>query len=322
MEKCVFHTTQVDFLGYIISNKGLMMDPKKVQTIMDWKIPKTVRDVQCFLGFANYYRIFIKNFSQVAAPLTRLTCKDKLEWNQEAESSFEELKKAFTSAPILHRVDFSKAFFMETDASDFALGAVLSQMGTDDKLHPIAFHSRKFSAAEINYEIHDKELLAIVDSFQEWHHYLEGASSPVTVYIDHKNLEYFMSARVLNRRQARWSMSLSRFDFKITYRPGKQQGLSDALSRRSYLAPKEGDTSFDQQRTILLKPEHFHLRAMKSTLTVDSIFVKQIQSSMSSDPLIHDIKNTSSKSHDTSKFEFKNNLLYFEGRLYIPEGEA
>lgn len=322
MEKCVFHTTQVDFLGYIISNDGLMMDSKKVQTIMDWKIPKTVRDVQCFLGFANYYRIFIKDFSRVAAPLTRLTSKDKFQWNQEAEAAFEALKTSFVSAPVLYRVDFSKVFFMETDASDFALGAVLSQMGTDDKLHPIAFHSRKFSAAEINYEIHDKELLAIVDSFQEWRHYLEGASSPVTVYTDHKNLEYFMSARVLNRRQARWSMSLSRFDFIITYRPGKQQGLSDALSRRSYFAPKEGDAAFEQQRTVLLKPEQFHLRAVKSTLTVDSTFLKQIQSSMSSDPLVHDIENNSSKSHDSSKFEFKNNLLYFEGRLYVPEGKA
>ena len=322
MEKCVFHTTQVDFLGYIISNDGLMMDSKKVQTIIDWKIPRSVRDVQCFLGFANYYRIFIKDFSRVAAPLTRLTGKDKFQWNEEAEAAFEALKTLFVSAPILYRVDFSKAFFMETDASDFALGAVLSQMGTDDKLHPIAFHSRKFSAAEINYEIHDKELLAIVDSFQEWRHYLEGASSPVTVYTDHKNLEYFMSARVLNRRQARWSMSLSRFEFIITYRPGKQQGLSDALSRRSYFAPKEGDIAFEQQRTVLLKPEQFHLRALKSTLTVDSTFVKQIQSSMSSDPLVLDIKSNSSKSHDSSKFEFKNNLLYFEGRLYVPKGEA
>jgi hypothetical protein len=103
------------------------------------------------------------------------------------------------------------------DASDFALGAVLSQPDKDGRLHPVAFHSRKFTAAEINYEIHDKELLAIVDSFQEWRHFLEGAQHPVTVYTDHKNLEYFMSAKVLNRRQARWSISLLRFNFVITY---------------------------------------------------------------------------------------------------------
>jgi hypothetical protein len=111
---------------------------------------------------------------------------------------------------------------METDASDFALGAVLSQEGDGGRLHLVAFYSRKFSAAEINYEIHDKELLANVDSFQEWHHLLEGALHPVTVYTDHNFFEYFMIARVLNCRQACWNMSLSRFDFVITYRPGKQ----------------------------------------------------------------------------------------------------
>ena len=148
---------------------------------------------------------------------------------------------------------------METDASDFALGAVLSQLGDGEKLHPVVFHSRKFNATEINYEIHDKELLAIVDYFQEWRHLLEGATHQVIVYPDHKNLEYFMSTCVLNRRQARWNMSLPRFDFGIVHRPGKQQGLSDALFRRSNLIPKEGEAAYDQQCTILLKPEHLCL---------------------------------------------------------------
>ena len=214
------------------------MNPKKVRAVTDWATLQTVRDVQCFLGFANFYRIFIKNYSQVVAPLTRLTCKDKLEWGPQAQKTFKDLKVAFTTAPILLHLDFSKAFYLETDASDFALGAVLSQMGEDGKLHLVAFYSRKFSAAEINYEIHNKELLAIVDSFQEWRHFLERAAQPITVYTDHKNLEYFTSARVLNRRQARWNMSLSRFQFTMMYQPGKQQGLSDALSRRTYLIPR------------------------------------------------------------------------------------
>jgi hypothetical protein len=127
--------------------------------------------------------------------------------------------------------DFQKPLFLKTDASDFALGAILSQPDKDKCLHPIVFHSRKFSAAEINYEIHDKELLAIVNSFQEWRHFLEGAQHPVTVYTDHKNLEYFMSIKVLNQRQARWSISFLCFNFVITYRPGSKQIRSDALSR-------------------------------------------------------------------------------------------
>jgi len=198
LEKCVFHQPQVEFLGYIISGES-SMDPKKIRTVTEWKKLATVRDVQCFLGFANFYRIFIRNYSKIAAPLTRLTRKDKLEWNAEADQAFETLKKAFTTAPILMHPNFQKPFFLETDASNFALGAILSQPDKDGPLHPIAFHSRKFTAAEINYEIHNKELLAIVNLFQEWRHFLEGAQHPVTVYTDHKNLEYFMSAKVLNR---------------------------------------------------------------------------------------------------------------------------
>ena len=116
----------------------------------------------------------------------------------EADQAFEALKKAFTTAPILIYPDFQKPFFLESDASDFTLEAVLSQPSEDKRLHPVAFHLRKFTAAEINYEIHDKELLANVDSFQECRHFLEGAQYPVTVYTDHKNLEYFMSAIVFN----------------------------------------------------------------------------------------------------------------------------
>ena len=179
------------------------MDQKKIQAVLEGATPKTVHDVQCFLGFANFYEIFIKNYLKIAAPLTQLTCKDKLDWNSNAEKAFQLLKIAFTTAPVLVHPDSSKPFFMETDAFDFALGAILSQLGDGEKLHPVAFHSLKFSAAEIIYEIHHKELLAIVDSFQEWRHLLEGATHQVTVYIDHKNLEYFMSTHALNRRQAR-----------------------------------------------------------------------------------------------------------------------
>lgn len=167
---------------------------------------------------------------------------------------------------------------METDTSDFALGAILSQFGDEGQLHLVAFYLRKFSTVEINYEIHDKELLAIVDSFQKWSYLLESTIHPLTVYTDHKNLEYFMSTHVLNRRQARWNMSISHFDFIITYQPRKQQGLSNALSRKSYLAPKEEKTAFDQQRTTLLKPDQFRLRAATMTMPIDSSFLEQVYS--------------------------------------------
>ena len=316
-KKCLFHQTEMEFLGFIATTEGLKMDPKKVEAIVSWKVPKTIRDVQCFLGFANFYQIFIKNYSLVATPLTRLTCKDKLYWGPSAEKAFQDLKTAFTTVPILVHPDFTKTLYLETDASDFALGAVLSKMGEDEKLHPIAFYSRKFFAAEINYEIHDKELLAIVDSFQEWRHFLEGAAHPITVYTDHKNLEYFMSFRVLNRHQARWNMSLSRFNFVITYRPEKQQGLSDALSRRSYLAPKAGEAAFDQQCRTLLKPELFRLCAtiIPVSIDVDSL-IRCVWQPMG----IWWPSTSSVASVRTTKFKVEGDLLYYEERLFIPEG--
>jgi hypothetical protein len=154
--------------------------------------------VQSFLDFVNFYRIFIKDYFKIAAPLTRLTRKDKFVWNEKAKEAFETLKKAFTLAPILVHVDSSKLFFLETDASNFALDSVLSQYGENGRLHPIAYCSWKFSLAEINYEIHDKEHLAIIDTFEEWCHLLERAQYTTIVYTDYKNLEYFMSARILN----------------------------------------------------------------------------------------------------------------------------
>jgi hypothetical protein len=141
------------------------MDPKEILTIIEWMKLKTVRDVQCFLGFVNFYWFFIQDYSKIVVPLTHLTCKDKFEWSAEADQDFLDLKTAFTTPSILIHPDFLKPFFLESDASDSALEVVLSQKGQDTRLHPVAFHSRKFTAAEINYEIHDKELLAIVDSF-------------------------------------------------------------------------------------------------------------------------------------------------------------
>jgi hypothetical protein len=351
LEKCVFHQPQVEFLGYIISGEGLSMDPKKIRTVTEWKKPATVRDVQCFLGFANFYRIFIRNYSKIAAPLTRLTRKDKLEWNAETNQAFETLKKAFATAPILTHPDFQKSFFLETDASDFALGAILSQPNKDGRLHPVTFHSRKFIAAEINYEIHDKELLAIVDSFQEWRHFLEGVQHPVTVYTDHKNLEYFMSTKVLNRRQVRWSISFLRFNFVITYCLGSKQIRSDVLSRRAYLAPREGDVAYDQQKTTLIKPEQLQLKTVRTTTLVDASFFQDIRVSLKVNPLALKLKNNAgifnprgfpspgsevidsespnqptsssqvSRSHDVDpRFQFQDELLYYQGLFYVPKG--
>jgi len=145
-------------------------------------------------------------------------------WTHEAEAAFKKLKERFTTAPILAHFDPTRPVIVETDASDFALGAVLSQRDEKGRLHLVAFHSRKFQPAEINYKIHDKEVLAIVDAFKHWRRYCEGATHQVQVLLDHHNLEYFTTTKVLNRRQAHWAQELGGIDFKIFYRPGSLNG--------------------------------------------------------------------------------------------------
>jgi hypothetical protein len=176
MEKCEFDKSLVAFLGYVISPDGIFMYKSKVETIQCWATPSSVKDIQRFLGFANFYCRFIKGYSKITTPLTTLTCKDKpLSWNPMAQAAFDTLKMAFTSAPILIHPDPAKPFIVETDASDFALGAILSQFGIDGLQHPVAFYSRKLTNVEINYQVYDKELLAIITAFEQWRPYLAGA---------------------------------------------------------------------------------------------------------------------------------------------------
>jgi hypothetical protein len=157
------------------------------------------------------------------------------------------LKWRFTTATILRHFDPTLPTVMETDASDFAIGVVLSQQ-VEGRLHPVAFHSRKMDKVEINYEIHDKEMIVVVSGFKEWRRYLEGVQFQLIVYIDHKNLEYFTTTKVLNWRQARWAQELAGYDFKIVYHPGTQNGKPDALSRREY-RPLKGGVALKSIRT-------------------------------------------------------------------------
>jgi hypothetical protein len=173
-EKCAWGVTEVEYLGYIIAEHGIAMSKEKVDCVLNWKQPTTLQATQSFIGFANFYRRFIRNFSAIARPLTSSTSGDPKSWTwtPEMTKAFDTLKEAFITAPVLAHFDPTRTAIVETDASDFALGAILSQKGDDNRLHPVAFHSRKLTAAEINYEIHDKELLAIMDCFGRWRRYL------------------------------------------------------------------------------------------------------------------------------------------------------
>jgi len=231
-EKYEFHSDSIEYLGYVLSPSGLTMSDTKVKTIHEWPEPKKVKDIQSFLGFTNFYRRFIFNYSDIVIPLTRLTRKNSL-WNfdNDCRIAFNTLKQAFTSAPILTHWVPDAQLIVETDASDYALAAILSIMTKDNEIHPIAFHSRTFSALELNYDIHNKELLAIFKAFKIWQHYLEGSASLINVVMDHKNLEYFLTTKILTHRQARWLEYLSQFNLVICFRPGCLGTKPDALTR-------------------------------------------------------------------------------------------
>ncbi|KAI4897624.1 hypothetical protein NFI96_008578 [Prochilodus magdalenae] len=234
LEKCEFHKSTLSYLGYILSPQGVQMDDSKIQAVLKWPQPHTVKELQRFLGFANFYRRFIQNYSIVTVPLTSLLRGNpkRLKWSPAALSAFSGLKGRFTSAPILRHPDPSQPFVVEVDASETGLGAVLSQaLGKPSRLHPCAFYSRKLTLAEQNYDVGNRELLAVKAALEEWRHWLEGALHPFTILTDHRNLEYVRTARRLNARQARWALFFTRFNFTMTYRPGTKNVKADALSR-------------------------------------------------------------------------------------------
>lgn len=232
-EKSHFHVKEVDFLGHTITPGEIRMEKKKISAVADWKTPTNVKEVQSFLGFANYYRRFIRDFSKIANPLTELTKKEKtFQWTTKTQEAFEQLQQAILSEPVLVMFDPNKEIELETDASDFALGGQIGQRNEQGKLHPIAFYSHKLHGAELNYPIYDKEFLAIVNCFKEFRHYLMGSMHQVKVYTDHQNIAHFATTQELNRRQLRYAEYLCEFDFVIIHRKGSDNGRADAISRR------------------------------------------------------------------------------------------
>ncbi|KAK3526102.1 hypothetical protein QTP70_015427 [Hemibagrus guttatus] len=215
-----FHQITMTFLGYVITQQGVEMDVTKVQVVTEWPSPTTVKELQCFLGFANFYRCFIRNYSFVAGPLTSLLKGKprKLAWTNQTRAAFQQLKDCFTTAPILRHPDPDLPFMVEVDASSTGIGAVLSQQhGKPGKLHPCAFYSRKLMAAEANYDIGNRELLSIKVALEEWRHWLEGA---------------------------RWALFFTCFQFLVTYRdPSKPAQANLILPVAAILAPADSSRS-------------------------------------------------------------------------------
>lgn len=233
LSKCQFNKPELKFLGHIIGREGLKVDPEKIKVVEQWPQPQNVQKLRQFLGLANYFRRFIKDYSRIATPLTRLTgSKVQWDWTLGCQEAFEKIKFALTNAPVLQLPDPSLPYTVWSDASIVGSGAVLIQDGK-----PIAYTSRKFIPAEVNYTTTEQECLGIVNALKEWRCYLEGAVA-IDVYTDHHPLTYLQNQQrdnVLNRRQARWMQELSRFHFNVIYKQGKTN-IADPLSR-IYEAP-------------------------------------------------------------------------------------
>ena len=306
------------------------MDPAKIQVILDWPEPRQVKDVQSFLGFANFYRRFIYNFSDLTVPLTRLTRKDTpWSFGDAQRSAFNALKEAFTSAPVLTHWIPDRPIIIETDASDYALAAILSIQLENGEIHPVAFHSRSFNSTELNYDVHDKELFAIFEGFRIWRHYLDGAGTPIDVVTDHKNLEYFATTKVLNRRQARWSEYLCQFNLIVRFRPGKLGAKPDALTRRWDVYAKEGSNDYakvnpqnyrpvftQDQLSTSLRASVLISAALRGSLVMDvEQLHKDICNAYATDPI------TSAQLPQPSdpKWTVTDGLLFLDNRIYVPD---
>ncbi|KAL5592954.1 uncharacterized protein BROUX77_001646 [Berkeleyomyces rouxiae] len=319
-EKCEFDKTETTFVGFVISADALKMDPAKVAAVREWEAPRTVKGVQSFLGFANFYRRFIRDFSRICTPLFELTKKTQsFVWSSECEAAFHTLKDLFCSEPILKHFDYLLDTVIETDASDRVISAVMSQYHPTDKgllLHPVAYFSQKMNPAQCNYGVGDKELLAIVESLKSWRFMVESLEKPVLVLTDHRNLAVLKQIPAMNRRQARWAMELSEYRYVITYRPGSLNSRADALTRRYEDLVSSSSEEDKELCAPIIPPENFI-----GTMSL----VDEVKIALSTDKWALDVisalrgQSTKPPDVDLSVCRLDNDgLLFVNDLLYLP----
>ncbi len=313
--KSEFHVQSVQFLKFIVTFQSLRMNSKKIEAVTTWSTSKSKIEVQFFLEFANFYKCFIKKYFRIISLLTNLTRKNiSFMWTEKAEEAFKKLKKLFIFQSVLIMFESEKLITLEINTSDEAIEACISQSDDKKRLHLIAFHSRKLTDAELNYEIHDKKLLAIVDSFKQWRVYLKEFKHQIQVYTNHKNLLYFTITKVLNQRQIRWSKELSSYNFQIQYWKKSENSKIDVLSRK---ADHMTDKSQVNQ-TILQENSNDSIVYNKqnaATLQINNrdlekwVKLELAKNSVAQD-IIENIKNN-------ANFEIINEILTFQDLIYV-----
>ena len=326
-EKCFFAQTSIEYLGLVITEGRVSMDPAKVTGITNWPQPRTLKQLQAFLGFCNFYRRFIQNYSHVARPLFNLTKKDTaFLWSSDAETAFQFLKSAFVKAPVLALPDHSQPFRLIVDASDFAIGAILEQPDELNRWHPLTYLSKSLDATQRNWVIHDKELWSIICPLVELRHYFEGAAHPIEIWTDHNNLTYFMSKQKLTRRQARWALTLSRYDLRIVHKPGAYN-RADPLSRRT--DHKEG-VEHDNDDRVLLDTKILAIKATRAgnITPVPSEIKSRIKETQNHDPEVSTALATILANGPRSivkgleDWNLEEGLILRKGRIYVPQSSV
>ena len=224
--KCIIGAPELEFCGHIVGQGLVRPTASKVQAIQDWPAPRNVHEVRQFLGLASYYRRYVSGFAKIAAPLSDLLVEADAElrkkkfrpirWTPTAQHAFVALKKSLVSEPVLIQPDRSKRFRIETDASEWAIGCVLLQLGPDVKWHPVAFDGRKLNGAELNYPVHEKELLAIKYALRTWDEYIQNGTT-TEVVTDHESLKYLIITKTPSKRLACWINEFAEYQLNIKY---------------------------------------------------------------------------------------------------------
>lgn len=310
ISKCKFGVQEADYLGFVLRAGKLAMNPNKTRAIEAWETPKTKKELQSFLGLVNYYRRFIRNCSKIAKPLTELTKNVPFNWNKSANDAFKELKRSIITAPVLAQFNPKKEIYVTTDASKYAIGAVMEQ-DYDDGRHPVAFISRTLNPHEQNYAAHDLELLGIVDTLRTWRCYLHGRK--FVIHTDHHPLKYLSTQEFLSPRQVRWLERIASFDFNIVPIKGKSNQVADGLSRQTSNSTGSSEYSQNLLKKVLSKTTFI---AAVSTLTPGSELTKKLVSEYKTDPSFKKILR-----QPTEPFEIRKGLLFRGSRLCIPKGE-
>jgi hypothetical protein len=320
-KKCELFQDEIEFLGHKISARGIEACSSKCEKILKWPRPKTACDVRSFLGIVRYIAVYLKDLAEHTAVLTPLTSKEfneKLpEWTQEHEYAFAAIKALVVSRKCLTVIDHDNLgdnkIFITTDASDRHTGAMLSWGPTWESARPVAFDLMQLSPAQRNYPVHEKEMLTIVRSLEKWRNEVLGC--PITVYTDHRTLEYFESQKHLSRHQARWQEFMSQFELKIVYSKGEDNTVADALSR---LPDDEADPITDANDELV--PNYKAWRASTTAsvfnISADSKFLNDIWLSYASDPFC--VKMIGSKASFPSLTNV-NDLWYVGDRLLVPK---